>query len=195
MVVGQRTTAVMLCCSSREKDWSRGAGDFRSGDRTNQSLAMACRGGSPPGPPSLEVESRWMEHSSVETGGDRWPLCRADTALCTPVPCQHGTVPCHAVPPCRPCRARAVSWARPAAQARHWPPGRAGTGTRPAVPCRPRAVPTAHGPHGQIYWRGQRFNNFTLESHNVTFFNPSPPNQIGWLSFVWSQGAICLNQF
>ena len=77
---------MMLCCSSRSplaaappdtetlvtsaprRTGAVERGDFRSGDRTNQSLAMACRGGSPPGPPSLEVESRWMEHSSVETG-------------------------------------------------------------------------------------------------------------------------------
>jgi len=58
--------------------------------------------------------------------------------------------------PCRPF-GRAVSWARPAAHALHGAPGRAGTGTRPAVPCRPLAVPwavsPAHGPHGHIYQR------------------------------------------
>jgi hypothetical protein len=50
-----------------------------------------------------------------------------------------------AVPP--PCRsplvvsARVVSWARPAAHARHGPSGRAGTGTVAAVSCRPWVVP------------------------------------------------------
>jgi hypothetical protein len=39
------------------------------------------------------------------------------------------------------CRARVVSWARPAAHALHWPSCRAGTGMLPAVPCRPWAVP------------------------------------------------------
>jgi hypothetical protein len=45
------------------------------------------------------------------------------------------------VPPCRPCRVKAVSWARPAAHDPHGPSCRAGTGTLSAVPCRPWAVP------------------------------------------------------
>jgi hypothetical protein len=45
------------------------------------------------------------------------------------------------VPPCRPCRAKAVSWARSAAHDPHGPSCRAGTGTLSAVPCRPWAVP------------------------------------------------------
>jgi len=45
------------------------------------------------------------------------------------------------VPALWPCRARAVSWARPAAHALHGPPCRAGTGTVAAVPCGPWAVP------------------------------------------------------
>jgi hypothetical protein len=40
-----------------------------------------------------------------------------------------------------PCRARAMSWARSAAHALHWPSGCAGTGTLQAVPCRPWAMP------------------------------------------------------
>jgi hypothetical protein len=43
--------------------------------------------------------------------------------------------------PCRPCRAKAVSWARPAAHDPHGPSCRAGTGTLPVVPYRPWAVP------------------------------------------------------
>jgi hypothetical protein len=54
------------------------------------------------------------------------------------------------VPLTRPgrARARAVSWARAAAHALHWPSGRAGMGTLPAVPN--RGVPPAHGPFGNI---------------------------------------------
>jgi hypothetical protein len=46
-----------------------------------------------------------------------------------------------AVPAVPPCRAKVVSWARPAAHDLHGPSCRAGTGTLLAVLCRPWAVP------------------------------------------------------
>jgi hypothetical protein len=60
---GRRTPAEMLCCHLIRPLRRR-----RHGESATEPIAgNGIQGASPPGPPSLKVESRWREHT-VETG-------------------------------------------------------------------------------------------------------------------------------